>query len=71
VIGVNILNMITFILTAVGALNWGLFAFDFNLIHTLFGSAPVLEKAIYILVGLSGIYQAVTYFSGNGRIRAP
>lgn len=40
----------------VGALNWGLVGlFNFNLVNTLFGGWPVVERVIYVLVGLAGI----------------
>ena len=43
-------------LVLVGALNWGLVGgFGFNLVNTLLGSMPVVEKAVYILVGLSAV----------------
>lgn len=44
------------ILTIVGAINWGLIGLlDFNLVSTIFGSGTMLEKLIYILVGIAGI----------------
>lgn len=44
------------VLTIVGALNWGLIGLlDFNLVSTIFGSGTMLEKLIYILVGITGI----------------
>lgn len=52
-------NLVTLslILTLVGALNWGLVtAFDLNLVSTLFGSNPQLERIVYILIGLSALY---------------
>lgn len=43
-------------LTIIGALNWGLIgALDFNLVSAIFGSGTLLERTIYILVGLAGI----------------
>ncbi|MBR3208969.1 MAG: DUF378 domain-containing protein [Bacilli bacterium] len=43
-------------LTIIGALNWGLIgAIDFNLVSAIFGSGTLLERTIYILVGLAGI----------------
>lgn len=54
------LNLITLILTIVGGLNWGLVGlFDFNLVAALFGENTVLERAVYVLVGLSAAYQIV------------
>jgi uncharacterized membrane protein YuzA (DUF378 family) len=53
----KILSMITLLLVIVGGLNWLLFAFGFNLVSLIFGAVPVLEKLIYILVGISAIVQ--------------
>lgn len=52
----RIINIVTYILVIVGALNWGLIgAADFNLVTALFGTTS-LTKLIYILVGASAIY---------------
>ncbi len=51
-------------LVIVGALNWGLIGlFDFNLVSVIFGTWPMLEKLIYIFVGLSALYEATTHMS--------
>ena len=43
-------------LTIIGAINWGLIGLlDFNLVATLFGNGSLLEKIVYILVGIAGI----------------
>ena len=56
------LNYIALALVIIGALNWGLIgAFDFNLVNMLFGSWMWLERLIYGLVGLAGIY-SITLF---------
>ncbi|MEX1112631.1 MAG: DUF378 domain-containing protein [Candidatus Andersenbacteria bacterium] len=56
------LHIVSFILVLVGALNWGLVGlFDFNLVEVLLGSGTALTKIVYILVGLSAIYLAVTH----------
>jgi uncharacterized membrane protein YuzA (DUF378 family) len=47
--------MVAFILLVVGGLNWGLTAVGFNLVNTLVGSWPMVEKVVYLLVGLSAI----------------
>ena len=53
------LDVIAAILVVIGALNWGLVGlFGFNLVVALFGTT-VLTNIVYILVGLSGVYQAV------------
>jgi uncharacterized protein len=61
------LHMITFILLAVGGLNWllvGLGAFfgsNWNIVNLLLGSWPVVEWIVYILVGLSAAYELATH----------
>ena len=49
--------MVTFILLIVGGLNWLLTALGFNLVNAILGGAPVVEKLVYIIVGLSAIYE--------------
>ncbi|HCW32797.1 MAG: hypothetical protein UT36_C0006G0041 [Candidatus Peregrinibacteria bacterium GW2011_GWF2_39_17] len=47
------------ILILVGALNWGLVgAFNFNLVNVLVGAWPIVERVIYIVVGLAAIAMA-------------
>ncbi|MBT4604708.1 DUF378 domain-containing protein [archaeon] len=50
----------TKILVLVGALNWGLIGiFNWNLVSAIFDSwAPVISRIVYILVGLSALYEA-------------
>jgi uncharacterized membrane protein YuzA (DUF378 family) len=49
------LDWVAWTLVLVGALNWGLVAFNFNLVEMLFG-AGMLSQWVYGLVGLSGLY---------------
>lgn len=52
------LNLVTLILLIVGGLNWGLVgAFDFNLVAAIFGEESVLSRLVYIIVGLSALWQ--------------
>ncbi|WP_322890936.1 MULTISPECIES: DUF378 domain-containing protein [unclassified Yoonia] len=53
------LNILTFILVIVGGLNWLLVgAFQFDLVAAIFGGqAALLARIVYILVGLSAIWQ--------------
>lgn len=47
---------ITLVFTIIGAINWGLVGiFDFNLVNALFNSMPIIEKIIYIIVGICGL----------------
>lgn len=50
------LQKIALVVTIIGAVNWGLIGlFDFNLVAMLFESVPIIEKIIYILVGITGL----------------
>lgn len=56
-------EMVTWWLVIIGAINWGLIAaFQLNLVDQIFGTVPVLERLIYILVGLSGVYLVLKHF---------
>ena len=52
----NALDWIALVLVIVGAINWGLYAFDFNFVSLLLGSIPIAEKVVYALVGIAGLY---------------
>ena len=52
------LNLITLIIIIVGGINWGLVGlFDWNLVSAIFSFSPILLKIVYIIVGLSGLWQ--------------
>lgn len=54
------LNILTLILVIVGGLNWGLVGLaDLDLVAALFGDGSVPARAVYVLVGLSAVYQLV------------
>ena len=58
------LHMVSFTLLIVGGLNWGLWAlFNLNLVNTVVGSWPMVEKLVYILVGVSAVYIAATHMN--------
>jgi uncharacterized membrane protein YuzA (DUF378 family) len=54
------LHMVTWILLVVGGLNWGLDAFGLNLVEMLLGTGS-LAMVVYVLVGLSAVYELVTH----------
>ncbi len=54
------LHMVTWILLVVGGLNWGLTAFGYNLVEMLLGTDS-LAMLVYVLVGLSAVYELVTH----------
>lgn len=58
------LHTITFILLAIGGLNWLVLALTNWEIGQLFGeTGNIVSKIIYILVGLSAIYEIATHKS--------
>jgi uncharacterized membrane protein YuzA (DUF378 family) len=60
------LNVITLILLIVGGLNWLLVgAFNFDLVASLFGEMSPLSRIVYVLVGLSAIWQIVPLLKGR------
>lgn len=57
----NVLDYIALVLIIVGGLNWGLVgAFNYNLVDGLFGVQSVISTIVYILVGISALYAAVS-----------
>jgi hypothetical protein len=60
------LDVIASVLVIVGALNWGLAgAFHLDLVAAVFGmkfgETNAASSAVYVLVALSGLYQALTW----------
>ena len=44
------------VITIVGAVNWGLIGLmDINLVSMIFGSATIMTRIVYTLVGICGI----------------
>jgi uncharacterized membrane protein YuzA (DUF378 family) len=57
----NILRYAAYILTLVGALNWGLVGlFGVDLVASIFGDMTVVSRILYVLVGVSAIITALT-----------
>lgn len=60
----KILHYVAFILTVVGALNWGLVGLgwilgggaNWNVVNMLFSSSMELEGIVYVLVGVSAVW---------------
>lgn len=59
----KILKMITYPLVLVGALNWGLTIFNFNLVTFLLGLAGAATYAniVYGAIGLSALWLSYRY----------
>lgn len=57
------LNLITLTLVIIGAINWGLVGlFNLDLVAAIFGAGSGLSRIVYILVGISGLYQLIPLF---------
>lgn len=62
------LNIITLILVIVGGLNWGLVGLaDFDLVAAIFGEDSALSRLVYVLVGLSAVWQLIPLVKSFGR----
>lgn len=57
------LHIVTFVLLAVGGLNWGLTALGYNIVNMIFGGWPMVEQVVYLLVGASAVYELLTHKS--------
>ena len=56
------IDVLAAVLLVVGGLNWGLVGFaNFDLVASLFGAGSPLAKVVYSLVGLSALYQGLTW----------
>ena len=50
------LHKVSWGLVWIGAINWGLVGiFGWNLVHAILGGAPLLERIVYILVGVAAV----------------
>lgn len=55
-------DVIVAVLLVIGGLNWGLVGlFNFDLVATILGNMSALSRIIYIVVGLSAVYQALQW----------
>lgn len=65
-----IMNYLSFILLAIGGINWGLIGiFNWNLVSAIFGSAANAGTAIvYILVFLSTLWLIFSVIYSKGKI---
>jgi len=67
------LNLVTLLLVIIGGLNWGLVGlFDFNLVAAIFGADTVITNIIYIVVGISALWQLYPLVRAGqiGQVRA-
>ena len=62
----RILNSVTLALLIVGGLNWGLVGLlDFDLVAAIFGEMSLLSRIVYVLVGVSALWQVVPLLQGE------
>jgi uncharacterized membrane protein YuzA (DUF378 family) len=70
-------HVISFILLAIGGLNWGLvglgswFSQNWNIVNLLFGSWPMVESTIYVLVGVATLVLIFTHKKSCKHCEAP
>ncbi len=51
-----ILQKVALVFTIIGAIVWGIYGlFDVNIVAKLFNNVTILEKAIYVIVGVCGL----------------
>lgn len=61
------LHFVAWILLVVGGLNWlliglgGFMGANWNVVAMILGSWPQVEWLVYVLVGLSAVYEVVTH----------
>ncbi len=66
------LDVVAAVLVVIGGLNWGLNgAIQYDLVAGLFGQMSALTRFVYVLVGLSALYQAVQWREIQSRWRQP
>ena len=50
------------VIAAIGAINWGLATFGWDLIDLSLGSFPTVAQIVYVVVGLCGIWALIKVF---------
>ncbi len=62
----NILTYVALVLLIIGGLNWGLTAFDMNLVEKL--GSHMVSKIVYVLVALSAVFVAIQLVSKKVKV---
>jgi hypothetical protein len=53
----SVIDWIALVLVIIGGLNWGLVGIaNVNVVNAIFGSIAILERIIYLLVGIAAVY---------------
>lgn len=61
----KVLDIIVTLLLVIGAINLGVVGlFGFNVVSTLFGEATALTRVIYTIIGVGGVYEALSLSVG-------
>jgi uncharacterized membrane protein YuzA (DUF378 family) len=56
------IHMVAFVLVIVGGVLWGIEGiFNTDLVEVLFQGLPTVQEIIYVLVGASAVYLAITH----------
>jgi len=64
-IQMRFVNLLTLAPVIIGGLNWGLVGLlNFDLVAALFGAGSALARIVYVLVGLSAVYQIIPLTKG-------
>jgi len=54
----KLLDVMVWSLLTIGGINWGMIGiFNIDLVAVLFGSMTVVTRLLYVLVGLSAVYE--------------
>ena len=64
------LNLVTLLLVVVGGVNWGLVA-NLDLVAAIFGTGSAPARLVYLLVGLSALYQLIPFSRAISRGEVP
>lgn len=58
-----ILQKAALVITIIGAIVWEIYGlFDINIVANLFGNVSMLERAIYVIVGICGLINIGWFF---------
>lgn len=58
-----ILQKIALVFTIIGAIVWGIYGlFNVNIVAKLFANVNILEKAVYVVVGICGLINIGLFF---------
>lgn len=66
-------EVVATLLVVIGAVNWGLVGLggfmgqNWNAVNMLLGSWPMVEWAVYVLVGLSGLWLLWDWYSNMSK----